>query len=80
MSYISLCTRPRLKMLKMPQKVLKSLKNSLKTLKIAQTVRYSGRDARVLAGILKSFSGYQVCNPKKPRKFPQNPANLFKTT
>ena len=26
MSYISLCTRPHLKMLKMPQKVLKSLK------------------------------------------------------
>ena len=39
-------------------------KNSLKTLKFAQTVPYSGRDARVLAGILKSFSGYQVCNPK----------------
>ena len=29
-----------------------------------QTGPYSGRDARVLAGILKSFSGYQVCNPK----------------
>ena len=52
--------RRRSKRLQNPQKLLKTLKKSLKVLKTLQTGPYSGRDARVLACILKSLSGYRA--------------------
>ena len=52
--------RRRSKRLQNPQKGLKIVKNPLKTLKILRTGPYSVRDARVLACILKSFSGYRA--------------------
>ena len=41
-------------------KTLQKSSKHLKSLKTPKTGPYSGRDARVLAGILKSVSGYRA--------------------